>query len=553
MRWTPLLLIVVFLSCSSRFTYEDAEKKGTIDAYYRFITENPNSSECELASSKIRDMLFSLAVQKRDVILIKKFLSEFSGDQRSQTLRELLEEIRFAEAKKMGSRAALDIFIRKTSSRKLREEAENLLEEIEYKEVEKSKDVQQIETFLQKYPGSYYYTALNERVMQLLYERIKGGELLYSFDFVSRFPESGKVEEINRLLVGDVLPVLSDFCLLNGTERISNQITGGKASDPLLSSIKEGEKRCSEYYNRFVKISSGKGTGKEVDRIFSKDVNEKERTAVLNLLKNYLDSLLYLRTMTGSLQSEDPEKRRASYLYIKSFPQDLKMASDLVERFMNSTLYERIEISQIIRSLVEDEQNKRIFNLIFFLNRDKPLYGITHSFFLKEQGGYEKENTFLNRAFSDSKEDILLQHLIVDMAFENGYNSFVKSVANEHIRQLFSVISEFQSLCQEECSKRLLFEIKGVQQILLRESDIFKTVFGENSELTGILTEKGKEISSILDKYKFAPEQPVIRNPSEGVDIEMLSTVSDKSVLLFVYQAEPDKSKREKIKKLLSK
>ncbi|MGB9600808.1 MAG: hypothetical protein ACPL7I_09665, partial [Myxococcota bacterium] len=95
-----LLLLIFSISCTAKFTINEAERINTVDAYYRFITENPDSLDVEVALSKIKDMLFMQAVSSRDIILIKRFISEFPTDPRSERLKDLLDEIRFEEAKK---------------------------------------------------------------------------------------------------------------------------------------------------------------------------------------------------------------------------------------------------------------------------------------------------------------------------------------------------------------------------------------------------------------------------------------------------------------------
>jgi len=552
MKYLFTLLVIIFISCSTRFTYEDAEKRGTIDGYYRFITENPDSNESEQAISKVKDILFTRTLQKRDVILIKRFLSEFPQDSRAQTLRDLLDEIRFEEVKKSRDRDAIEIFIHKASNKKLKEDARLLLEEMDYEKIKGSDDIKSIEAFIKRYPQSPHCIELNDRLMQILYKRIKGGDLFFAEEFISRFPESGKRLEINRILIENIFNFLSTFCLLDGFEKI-NILYDGKGDDIEMfkNVLKDKEIQCTHYYNLFEKISSGKASQKEIKRIFLSDITEREKKTILNLFKNYIDAYNHLKTIYNSLDSEDPEKRRLAYLYIKSFPFSLKTAVALIAVFMNSTLLERLEIYQTIKNLVIEEENRSVFNSIFFANREKPFYVVTRNIFLRSFTDFEKDNEFLNKSFLDAKEDVLLQFLIIELAYENGYNTFIKSVTGEHIKQLFSLLSEIQSLCQEECSKKKLFDLKGAHQILQKELEIFKTILGDKSDVTGLLIEKEKEISKILGRYRFAPEMPVVKNPSEGVDIGILKMVVERPILVFFYQAEPDIANREKIKKLI--
>ncbi|MCX7957589.1 MAG: hypothetical protein N3B13_00895, partial [Deltaproteobacteria bacterium] len=289
----------------------------------------------------------------------------------------------------------------------------------------------------------------------------------------------------------------------------------------------------------------------ELGRLISEKSDAKEKTTLFKLLKNYRSTLDSVSDAVRMLNSERPDKRRGAYTYLSNYPLSPGAVLALVERLFDATLFERMEIAGILKDKAENYTEKRLLNFLFFVNRERKIYSVYRGFFFERSENYESLNMLLNKLFSDAREDMLLQYLIIEEAYNRGYNSFIRSVANEHIKQFFSVISEFQSGCQEECSIRILYELKGCQVILLKEREIAKTVFGESSDLFSILSEKEAEITKLLEKYKFALQKPVISDPSEGQPLDRLNLVNEKQILKFLYQAEPDISKRKTIVKIL--
>ncbi|MGB9599796.1 MAG: hypothetical protein ACPL7I_04530 [Myxococcota bacterium] len=271
----------------------------------------------------------------------------------------------------------------------------------------------------------------------------------------------------------------------------------------------------------------------------------------MKLLRNYYNNYIKIEEYYKDLTGEDMEKRRLSYLYIKSYPLNPITAWSLIELFINSSILERIELYETIKSLSTEERNRRLFNFIFFVNRDRPIYSVIRGLFFDDTDDYDRENSILNKTFLDSKEDILLQYLLLVKAYEKGYSSFIKSVMNEHLKLLFSTISQLQSSCVDGCPGKILFDIKGVQLILRRESEISKITFGEKSDIYNIISEKEKEISSLLQKTGFSLNVPILNNPSEAIEIDLLKDLKDKSILRIIYQLEPDPAKRECIIKML--
>ncbi len=553
MRTAILIFVLPFILCTSRFTYEDAAKRGTIDAYYRFVSENPDAPETEQAISNIRDILFTAALQKKDIVLIKRFLSDFPNDPRAKTLLDLLDEIRFEEARKKNTKAAYEIFIRTAANGKLRDEARNLIQDIEYSEIKDSDDIPKLEAFLKRNKSGIRFQEVKSRLEKILFEKIKKGDVYFAEPFLRRFPDSEKEAEITEILLADITDRLDNLCLFEWAEKLAGQ-TGAKIKNPAyLNAVKEKSEVCTKNYAVFSSLASQSLKKGEEKRIFFENYPSDYRANALTLLKNYHKNLEHIIKIQDDIASEDAEKRRMAYLELKYYPFSLKTASLFAGNIINGTILEKLELADILRERLRDENDRRIFNFLFFVNRDKPVYPIYRTFFFEYPEDFESDNLFLNKTFSDAKEDIFLQFMLIDYAYQRGYNSFIRSVMNDHLKQLFTLTSEYQSLCQQECSKKILFELKGVSQMLLREEEMAKVLFGENSDVFGIIKEKRSELSKTLDKHKFILEQPFIQNPSEKLSFVSLVSVREKTLLKFVCQAEPNREKRDKIRELIKK
>lgn len=551
MRIVLIFFILPFILCTTRFTYEDAVKRGTIDAYYRFVTENPDSPDTEQAISTIKDMLFTSALEKRDVVLIKRFLSDFPNDPRSKTLSDILDEIRFEEAKRRNTKSAYEVFIQLTTNSKLRDEAKVLLQEIEYNEVKDSNDITKLEAFLKKNASSYHFQEINNRLKGILFEKIKSGDVYFAEPFLTRFSDNEYETAIIEILLGDIINRLDDFCLLEGLERFNERIKTKIKDKMLLNVLKEKSEICKRDYFIFSTVALGNLKKVDEKRIFFENIKMDDKSNALTLLKNYYKNLNRIQKIQSDIVSEDPAKRRMVYLELKYYPFSPQMATLFIEDMINGTILEKLELAEIIRERLKDEVDKRLINFLFFINRDKPIYSIYRSFFFEYQSDFESDNLFLNKTFANATEDIFLQYMLIDYAYQRGYNSFIRSIINEHLRQLFSITSGFQSLCQQECPKKILFEIKGISHILTKEEEMAKILLGENSDEFNILRAKKVELLNILERHKFVLEQPLVLNPSANTSISTLETLRERSILRFVYQAEPDREKRDNISKLI--
>ncbi|MGC8927991.1 MAG: hypothetical protein ACP5QK_08715 [Myxococcota bacterium] len=550
-----LLLLIFSISCTAKFTINEAERINTVDAYYRFITENPDSLDVEVALSKIKDMLFMQAVSSRDIILIKRFISEFPTDPRSERLKDLLDEIRFEEAKKKNTGTALEIFRYYATNKELKQKAQEMLFEIEYNKIKNSDDPQQIESFLAKNRDSPHYGEMETRLSKILFDRILKGDVYYAETFLGRFPDDNKRGEIFKILLSDLVDRLSQTCLTDGINNLIEMgykfIPGKSGLEEILSKTDKNYSECKNILSSLKRLASKDLKRGAINKFFLKKKNEVEIENTLKLLRNYYNNYIKIEEYYKDLSGEDMEKRRLSYLYIKSYPLNPITAWSLIELFINSSILERIELYETIKSLSTEERNRRLFNFIFFVNRDRPIYSVIRGLFFDDTDDYDRENSILNKTFLDSKEDILLQYLLLVKAYEKGYSSFIKSVMNEHLKLLFSTISQLQSSCVDGCPGKILFDIKGVQLILRRESEISKITFGEKSDIYNIISEKEKEISSLLQKTGFSLNVPILNNPSEAIEIDLLKDLKDKSILRIIYQLEPDPAKRECIIKML--
>ncbi|MCX7943703.1 MAG: hypothetical protein N2746_04265 [Deltaproteobacteria bacterium] len=549
MRFLLAFIILFTVACHSRFTYEEAQRRGTIDAYYRFVLENPDAPEVEEALSKIKDTLFAAAIEKKDIVLIKRFISEFPNDPRSKTLSELLDEIRFEEAKRRNTRIAYDILRRIATNKKVREEASKLIYTIELNEVINTNDIEKLEGFLSKYPDNPHLKEINHRLMNIMFERIKAKDVFFAESFITRFPDTVKYNEVKNILITDLIEKLSNLCLLEGIDEYIN--SKYENNNTMIDYLYKQTKICQSKYDIFIKTTAGRLSKKEERDIFSQNINDYEKKQIKELITRYSNNIHNIQESLKKLNSENPIDRRNAYLSIEKFPLNVSFASEILKAFFSATLFERFEISEIIKTQLAEDINRRIYNFIFFASRDKHVYSITRNLFLEATSEFEKENVFLNKTFENTKEDILLQYLLIKRAYENGYNSFIKSNFNEYMKNILSLISEKQSMCQETCPQKILFDLKGSHLILTSIMDMARVIFGEKSEIYNILEAKNSEISNILARNRFSIEQPTIKTQVDKKDIEILKKIKGKSILIFIYKLEPDKEIRDIISKFI--
>ena len=554
----PVVLFLFFiLSCATHFSFQDAERSGTIDAYYRFITENPDSPDVETARKRIQDMLFTEAVSKRDVLLIKRFISEFPQDSRTKNLMEILDEIRFENAKKRGTREGLELYLIENPEGRYRAEAKSLLEEMEFRRLIENGDIHEIEQFLGRNKGSMYSQRLNERLEELYFSRINKGDLRRAGEFLKRFPDSKKRSEVIALIFESIVDLAGNYCIIPNTDVLLASLNRDGYLPEILNSFKNRIEevrveceRLTDFIENPVRFSVFK---KGETGFLNKKLSEEDRKTLMTYLKGYYISHLQRVSLLKEMDSQIPSKRIDAFKRVMNYPLTFDGVSIMINRFFVSPIYERLEIYDSIKAATIDDLNRRVIEIYFFLNREKSVYNTIRNILFPEFEGYEGLNTFLNSSYSDTKEDPVLEYLIISIAYNEGQNSFIKSIFQEHLRSLFSKASEAQSMCSEECPQNILFDIKGIERIMSDEERYVTTIFGEDSDIYKIISEKKKEISSLLQRHQIKIESVKYEEFTKSVDIERMKSLIQKDVFRILFKNETDPVRRERMRKIILK
>lgn len=543
-----ILPIILTPFCTHRFTYEDARKRDTVGAYYRFIVENPDAEEVDIARERIRDLLFRSCIETRDILLIKRFISEFPQDPRSQRLRDLLDEIRFQRAKVEGGIEPLKTYLLNNPEGRFRDEAKGLIEEYEYKRVVNSDRPEDIEDCLKRYPDMRYKEELQSRLIKIYFERINSNDLRSAKDFLLLFPDSNYKDAAIKIILDEHIKRSTEYCIppIFYSEMLEDLKRDG-VSPEIIDSFHKGatkeEELCQGYIDQLSLLARG--------RLTDPSVVKKEDIAYLkssvDVFKAYYSTLAYIRDLNRRIDLEGPAVRLNILNRLKDFPFLPETLSTIISLYFGSTIYERLVIADILIASSKIDTNRYLLEQFFFFRRNQKIYEVLSHKVLSDPMDFERLNSFYNRAFSDSKDDVVHQFFILLSAYETGHNIFIRSNISDHLKHLFSLTSSIQSMCHDGCPQKVYFDLKGLNRILTDEIRISLSVFKEDSDIFRVLLEKQREIEKIINSHKD-PEtvlEPPPRVPPYNTSI--YKRLIKRSVLKIIYFLEPDRERRDQI------
>ncbi|MBI5527363.1 MAG: hypothetical protein HY897_13590 [Deltaproteobacteria bacterium] len=151
--WFVAAAAAVISACFSPYSFEDAAKEDTLEAYRQFLEENPNDINQSVAHRRMAEIEFNEAVKAGTVWGFKKFLQEYPDSIQVEAARKYLEELRFAKAQKENTKQAYLTFLSFHPDGDSARKARSSIMEIEYAAVRKG-DPQALRRYIAFYPDS---------------------------------------------------------------------------------------------------------------------------------------------------------------------------------------------------------------------------------------------------------------------------------------------------------------------------------------------------------------------------------------------------------------
>ena len=98
----------LFIACSN--PYKDAEVQNTIEAYEKFIAENPTNSNVKLAKLKIENLLLEKARKSNKIEDYESFLKKYSAKTDSENYKDAFSEKMFLSWEKTQKEDTADAY-----------------------------------------------------------------------------------------------------------------------------------------------------------------------------------------------------------------------------------------------------------------------------------------------------------------------------------------------------------------------------------------------------------------------------------------------------------
>lgn len=151
----PLVCVVLILGLASSCrdsAYLAASKTDTIEAWRRFLAENPKDPSATSAQQRLEELAFAEAQKAHSVVGYKRFLEEHPDADQVPAARKLLESLRFNAAVERNTAQAMRQFLRDHPDGAHQQEADALLSKLELAELVTAEDPRQLEALVRRHP-----------------------------------------------------------------------------------------------------------------------------------------------------------------------------------------------------------------------------------------------------------------------------------------------------------------------------------------------------------------------------------------------------------------
>lgn len=171
-----MLALAALSGCFSPYSFEDAARENTLEAYRQFLEENPNDINQSVAHRRMAEIEFGEAVKAGTIWGFKKFLEDYPDAIQVEAAKKYLEELRFAKAQKENTKQAYLTFLSFHPDGDSARKARQAIMELEYAAVKKG-DPAELRRYVAFYPDSSFRADAETRLDDIEFEAArKGGE-----------------------------------------------------------------------------------------------------------------------------------------------------------------------------------------------------------------------------------------------------------------------------------------------------------------------------------------------------------------------------------------
>lgn len=214
-RFAQIVSLCLLTGCASiQSQYEEVRKQDTIDAYHTFVLLHPDAPQSSLAKDRIEQISYEQAKRAGTSAGVEAFMRDFPRGHYYSEAAQLDVELSYREASSQNSLDAYEQFLarfptspRAKDAQKALDDLRIAIEESKYNAATTADTPEAYEQFLKEYPQGKVSSLATAHLRQSRLRKARAAPTSTAYeDFLKQYPDGTDSDELRQSL-----PVIKEF------------------------------------------------------------------------------------------------------------------------------------------------------------------------------------------------------------------------------------------------------------------------------------------------------------------------------------------------------